>query len=159
MKQKKVWLLCGIPGSGKSTWVQNKILVDKGIWCSRDNVRLSFLKDGEDYFAHEDIVFENWLLDIQEAINNSNIENIYIDATHLNKKSRNKVLNRLPDTKFELIYVVFKTPLEICLERNELRSGRAHVPKSVIRRMYETFEFPTEGNIIYINEKGEIISE
>ena len=55
-------VMVGIPASGKST------LIEKEVSCleeerkttavvSRDAVRFSMLKEGEDYFAHEDEVY------------------------------------------------------------------------------------------------------
>ena len=139
MKRKKVFLMCGVPGSGKSTWIQKQ---GDGVWCSRDAVRFTWLKDGEDYFAHEDDVFEAWIKEIQKAIDDENgHENIFVDATHLNKKARKKVTTRLIfNTDDEKIAVNFIVPLETCIERNEQRSGRALVPRSVIRRMFYSFE-------------------
>ena len=131
--------MCGVPGSGKSTWIQKQ---SNGVWCSRDAVRFVWLKDGEDYFAHEDDVFEAWIKEIQKAIDDENgNENIFVDATHLNKKARKKVTTRLIfNADDEKIAVNFIVPLETCIERNEQRSGRALVPRSVIRRMFYSFE-------------------
>ena len=139
MKQKKVWLMCGIPGSGKSTWVQKQMKTNPGAWCSRDAVRFSMIGEDEEYFARENEVFEAWIFSIQAAIANSAIENVYIDATHLNEKSRNKVLNRLNLKNVTLCAVNFTVPLEECILRNDLREGRAKVPRSVIRRMHLSF--------------------
>ena len=98
--------------------------------------------EDDDYFAHENDVFEAWVFSIQAAIRNNSIENVYIDATHLNEKSRNKVLNRLNLEGVALNAVVFNTPLEVCLERNAQRTGRACVPETVIRNMYNNFHSP-----------------
>ena len=139
MKPKKVFILSGPPASGKSTWVQKQINTNPGVWCSRDAVRFSMIGEDEDYFAHENEVFEAWILSIQVAIANSEIENVYIDATHLNEKSRDKVLNRLNLENAILCAVNFIVPLEECIRRNDLREGRAKVSRSVIRRMYFSF--------------------
>ena len=49
MKQKKVYLTVGIPASGKSTFIRNRINQYGGVCISRDEVRFSMLKDGEEY--------------------------------------------------------------------------------------------------------------
>lgn len=157
MKQKRVWLLSGLPGSGKSTWARQKITENGGVWCSRDEVRFSIVKENEEYFSHEDEVFNTWIKQINKALENSEVEDIYVDATHLNDKSRNKVLNRLTkNTDIEKITnVLFLTPLETCLERNKQRSGRAVVPEEVIRNMAKTFQIPERYPVLFIKEGGE----
>ena len=110
-----------------------------GAWCSRDNIRFSMVGEDEDYFARENEVFEAWIVEIQKAIEDKNVKNIYIDATHLNEKSRDKVLNRLNLENATLCAVNFTVPLEECIRRNDLREGRARVPRSVIRRMHFSF--------------------
>lgn len=137
--------MCGTPGAGKSTWVQKQIANSGGIWCSRDQVRFSLLSDGEDYFAKENLVISTWINNIQTALDDENgPDDIYIDATHLNKKSRTNTLNALNLENTQVIAVNFIVPLDVCLYRNDFRKGRAFVPRSVIRRMFYTFEPATE---------------
>ena len=160
MKHKKVWLLAGIPGSGKSTWVRKQIAKNGGVHCSRDEIRFSLLKDDEDYFAHENEVLRLWKEQASNAILDPDVENVYIDATHLTEKVRKRVLSELPidDTCFVVI-VFFKVPLEVCLERNSFREGRAYVPPEVIRNMMATYQtYTTLGDaFINIDKNGEVI--
>ena len=153
--------MSGIPGSGKSTWVQKQISEFGGIWCSRDAVRFTMVHSKDEYFDRETEVFNEWIKEICDALTNPLIENIYIDATHLNDKSRNKVISRLPKDNIEdIINVFFKVPLDICLERNEMRDGMAYVPKSVIRRMSYQLEYPNNKyKTITINENGEKVGD
>ena len=157
MRQKRVWLLAGIPGSGKTTWVKKMVAERGGIHCSRDEVRFSLLEDGEDYFAHEDEVFRIWTEKVHQAILSPDVPNVYIDATHLTEKSRAKVIDSLPTTNYILITVFFDTPLETCLERNEQRTGRAYVPPQVIRNMYASYEKNTRYGdaTLHLDENGE----
>ena len=160
MKQKRVWLLCGCPGSGKSTWVRKRIAEKGGVHCSRDEIRFSLLKDDEDYFAHENEVLRLWKEQAANAILDPDIEHIYIDATHLTENARRKVLNELPlDENCIVVVVLFKVPLEVCLQRNEQRNGRAYVPPMVIRNMMTTYQaYTTLGDaFVYIDENGEVI--
>lgn len=156
---KTLWIACGIPGSGKSTWIREHINKTNSIHCSRDEVRFAMLKDNEDYFAHEDEVWCAWIKQIKDGLENPEVENIYVDATHLNNKAREKVLKELITYDFDIKYLVFAVPVDTCLERNEGRTERAYVPRSVIRRMFFCFEFPKGDNVYFINEKGEFIDE
>ena len=155
MKLKRVWLLSGLPGSGKSTWVRKQIAKKGGVWCSRDAVRFSMVREDEPYFERETEVFNEWIRQICDALTNPMIEDIYIDATHLNDKSRDKTLNRLPKENIKEIFnVVFLVPLEVCLERNAQRTGREVVPESVIRNMMKTFKWPRKNKILFIDSNG-----
>ena len=144
MKQKKVWILSGCPGSGKTTWAKEQIAEKGGVHCSRDEIRFSLLKEGEDYFSHEDEVVRIWTEKVHQAILSPDAGDVYIDATHLTEKSRAKVINSLPTTNYIIIIVFFDIPLETCLERNEQREGRAKVPRSVIRRMHASYDQNTK---------------
>lgn len=145
MKQKRLYLMCGIPGSGKSTVAENYIKNNNNvIWVSRDKIRFSLLKEGEDYFSHEDEVFDTFINYINQTLERDEIHSVYIDATHLNKRSRNKTLNRVKKANIgELNCVCFNTPVELCQARNSLRSGRARVPVSAIDNMFKSYAYPT----------------
>lgn len=135
--------MCGVPGSGKTTWVKNQIAKATGECrhVSRDCIRFSLLSDEDDYFAKEDLVFETFCQEIQKAINDESVEHIFVDATHLNEKARNKTLDKLQLDGVNLFAVNFEVPVEVCLSQNENRKGvgRTYVPRSVIRRMAESF--------------------
>lgn len=140
---KTLYLLCGVPGAGKSTYVKEH-LNDKSCWCSRDNIRFSIITEDDEYFSKEDEVFEKFINSINTAIFAEHIENIYVDATHLSEKARNKVLDKLSFTSdIEIIPISFECSLATCLYRNMQREGLARVPKGVIRRMYYSYEKPT----------------
>lgn len=134
--------MCGPSGAGKSHWVTKRLENEEGVWCSRDAIRFLLLDDSDDYFAHEDEVFETWIYQIKKALR-SPIANVYVDATHLSEKARNKVLNRLDLSDVSVIPVSFNIPLEICLAQNAKRTGRANVPENVIRDMYKNYKAPT----------------
>lgn len=87
---------------------------------------------------------------------------VFADATHLNKASRNKLLravNHKLALNVDVIWI--KTPLSECIYRNDNRKGtRSFVPKSVIRRMFYQIEKPEfeEGfDTIYIVEDNQPI--
>ena len=142
---KKIFLLCGPPGSGKSTWAAKRAAPGHSAIISRDRIRFEKLKDGEDYFAHEDEVLEEFYEQINAAIKAPWVDEVYIDATHLTEKARNATMEKIciPILDSQVIVVYFNIPLEICLERNEGRTGRAYVPPTAIKRMTKSFKFPT----------------
>ena len=143
MKQKKVWILSGPPASGKSTWVRKNI-GPHDEWVSRDSIRFSMLKDNNKYFDMEDRVFETFVYTINRCLADPDIENVYVDATHITRGSRRKITHRLDHRNIsELNCIVFNIPLGECLDRNSHREGRAKVPDEVIEDMYKRRTFPT----------------
>lgn len=160
MNVKNLWITVGAPGCGKSTWIKNHGY--SNIIISRDDVRFSMMKDGDDYFANEKQVFQTYVKNIQKALDDGNA-NVYADATHLNERSRNKLLNALNLEGVQIHYLYFLTSLEECLVRNLNREGLRQVPESAIKRMYYSMSDPMDDEKIYskivwyINQDGEVI--
>lgn len=146
VKSKHLALMCGVPGSGKSTIAAN--LKAKGgnsvVVISRDAIRFGLVAEDEPYFSREKLVFDLYCKKIQDAIDDvSGSCFIICDATHINEASRNKVLDRLNLDRVSTISVIVVHPsLEETLERNSFRFGRERVPEDAIKRMYEQFEDP-----------------
>lgn len=147
-----LWILSGVPGSGKSYWAKHTKVpsCEFPVYVSRDEIRFSLLKEGEDYFSHEEEVTKLFWKNIQDGLDNPNVTDVIADATHINEKSRMKLLNHLtiPDG-CRVNVVQFDTPLEECFERNAHREGRALVPKGIIRRMFFSRTDPEEDNFKY----------
>ena len=138
---KQLILMCGPPGAGKSTLLKEAIDTDIAKVVSRDQIRFDLLKDGDDYFAYEDEVWDKFIKEIQEGIENEKYYSIYADATHLSPKARKKVIQALNIPKgVELGAINFNVPMETCLERNARRSGRALVPEDAVRNMCRSFK-------------------
>ena len=140
MKKRYLFIMVGCPGSGKSYFLQNTELTKNSIVVSRDKVRFSIISDEDEYFAKEKQVFAEFINQIQKGLDSG--KNVYADATHLTGVSRYKLMNALNLNNVGIIPIYFDTPLEVCLERNKMRTGRARVPDSVIKNMYFSLTDP-----------------
>lgn len=162
-----LYIMCGPPGCGKSTFA-NEFLqklsnygLDKRICVSRDAIRFSLLKDGEDYFAHEDEVFSTFIHAITSQLKDGVC--VIADATHLNMGSRKKLTYAIDQeiSDYDIVYIVFDVPLDVCLKRNSLRLGRQCVPDETLKEMYGYFRVPREDEdsrmIGMITVKGDTI--
>lgn len=156
--KRKLYLMMGCPGSGKSTYLKTRFSQRPLAVISRDEIRFSMVKEDEEYFSRENEVYAEFIQQIKDALD-FNAE-VFADATHLNERSRAKTLRALgeslKDVEVNIIWV--RVPVEIALAQNENRKGtRSYVPKSVIRRMHLQLTKPTkeEGfDHIYIFENG-----
>lgn len=140
----KCYQLVGIPGSGKSTWINTQP------WASTIPV-VSTDKFVEQYAALEgklySEVFEEYmpvavrLMANQVLICQANKLDIIWDQTSTTVVSRKKKFNMLPH--YEHIAVVFKTPDPWDLTvRLKNRPGK-NIPQHVVNDMIENFETPT----------------
>lgn len=157
----KLIIMCGLAGCGKSTFVKKHMDSNLDIYVSRDDIRFSLLKEGDDYFAMEDEVWIQYIAAINAGLRKG--RTVWADATHLNKKARLKLLHALYPTPTEIEVIYIKVPLEIALDQNKKREGRAKVPEDAIYRMWNSIEEPEfhEGrftyNKIYIKEPDAVI--
>lgn len=145
-KFNKLYMMVGVPGSGKSTWILNHQAKFKRPYkvVSRDQIRFSLVKEDEEYFSKEKEVFNKFVKEIKEGLD-SDLD-VYADATHINEASRSKLLRALGSSlkgvKVEAIVV--KSSFDTIIKQNAQRTGREFVPLSALRRMNGSFTMPTE---------------
>lgn len=143
---KNLILMMGISGAGKSTFLKEKCNPKTDIIVSRDKIRFSRLSEKDEYFANEQEVWKEYIETLKVFLTDNRYENVIADATHLNPRSRDKVLDALADVLDEIdIYLLWvNVSLETALKRNAQRHGRALVPESAIKNMYRSLQEPIE---------------
>lgn len=137
-----LYLMCGLPGSGKSTFLKNKVKnKETSAIISRDEIRFALVKPEEEYFSHEKEVYTELWKRINEALITK--KDVFVDQTSLTPKARQWLLSHVHNyDNANLIWI--DEDLNTCLERNELRKGtRSYVPRGVIRRMAAQFVEPS----------------
>lgn len=156
MKKNNLYIMIGIPCSGKTTLAQRQ---PGAAHVSRDTIRFSLLQENDNYFAREKEVFDLFAKTINNYLKLG--LDVVADATHLNTKSRYKLFHKLsynPNTT-NVIAIYMNLPLETCLERNEKRKGtQSYVPPHEIYSMHLRLEPPTYRepfNYIYTYSSGD----
>lgn len=137
-----IYLMIGIPGSGKSTFCK-KCLSEATApveYVSRDEIRFSLLKSNDSYFSKEKEVLKIFYSRINKALSEG--KDVYIDQTSTTLAGRRKLFTHIYGYN-NVFAIWFDVPLETCLKRNETRSGRAYVPPHEIINMYDNFCPPT----------------
>ena len=94
MKSKTLYIISGVPGSGKDYFLNQYFGNSSNVKIiSRDVIRFSLIENDDEYFSKESLVFSKFCKAIREAFNEYDI--VIANATHLNERSRNKLLNSL----------------------------------------------------------------
>jgi predicted kinase len=140
-------MLCGIPTSGKSTYVEKLKKLDywkDAVVLSTDNyIEKQAQRLGLTYNQVFDDVIKNATRELELELNMAKDKgkNIIWDQTNLSVKTRRKKLSKLPSI-YARGAVYFTISLEDALERNKHREGK-FIPKSILHRMWHQFEIPT----------------
>jgi predicted kinase len=145
MSVPKVYMLIGVPGSGKSTWVTDQLWAkDMPVVSSDRFIDEHAEKEGKTYneVFNDYIKIATKLMENQVLICRANNSDFVWDQTNTSAKSRKSKLDQLEG--YEKIAVVFQTPAaEEHARRLASRPGKA-IPDNVMRSMIENLQMPTE---------------
>lgn len=127
-------IMCGLPRSGKSTWVkENKN--ENEVILSADELRYliynqRFWTDGEPMmWAVHGIILKMLL---KQGVD------IIVDETNVTKSIRSKIIKLAKEYDYEITGIEFNTPKEICKER-AIKTGQEDL-LDVIDRMAVIYE-------------------
>jgi predicted kinase len=147
--KNKCYVLVGVPGSGKSTWIKNQDWAKDIPVVSTDNFVEAHAKEvGKTYSE----VFDDYmkvavrLMANQALVCQANKLDIIWDQTSTTVGSRRKKFNTLLNDQYDFIAVVFKTPATEELKRRlDSRPGKT-IPWHVVSQMAAQLEAepPTE---------------
>lgn len=170
-----LYLMVGIPGSGKSSAAEN-ILENGAVLISSDRLREEFFGDEglqyteewlreQGYDGKDDVhakerfantkIFESVFKRCSESLARG--EDVILDSTACRKKMRSKILSNIRNAD-RTVCIVMAVPFEVCVERNQKRERT--VPAYTMKGIAGSFEFPTEDEgfdeIIYCGDKSDI---
>jgi predicted kinase len=140
-------MLCGIPTSGKSTYVNKLKKLDywkeSVVLSTDDYIEKQAQRCGLTYNQIFDDVIKDATRELELEFNMAKDKgkNIIWDQTNLSVKSRRKKLLKLPSF-YRRSVVYFEVSLEEALKRNKTREGK-FIPESILKRMCHQFEIPT----------------
>jgi predicted kinase len=136
---KKAILFIGLPGSGKTTYIQENI---KGYHIvSADQIKMSHPQ----YNHADSAILHEWSVreaEIQMQIFSDEAIDICMDSGGVNNSYSLRIINMLKDKGYYVEIIFIDTPLNVCLERNRGRDRQ--VPETAIidksKKIYECAE-------------------
>lgn len=147
---KRIILMIGVPGSGKTTLAQK--IAEKGWkYINADSIRLELYGNAAEQGDKEQ-VFNLFFTRLEELMLEG--VDVIIDNTNLNPKQRKPILERCEKFGYADVQLwLLDIPLEICLERN--RSRDRIVPEDIVSNMYMELNKSgrpkrTEGKVVII---------
>ena len=157
-------MLCGIPTSGKSTYVRKLKKLDywkDAVVLSTDNYIEEYAKRvGHTYNEVFDDVIPDATRELELQLNMAKDKgkDIIWDQTNLSVKTRRNKLSKLP-SYYKRGVVYFEVSLEEALKRNKHREGK-FIPESILKRMWHQFEIPTHNeNFDYVEKVDSSMQE
>ena len=140
----KCYQLIGVPGSGKSTWVENQTWAIPCAKVSTDKWVEIYAKEVGRTYSEVFVNFMPTAVDLmaKEVVAAREMKrNIVWDQTSTTVASRAKKFRMLPN--YEHIAVVFKTPEHKELMRRLMSRPGKEIPEHVIASMISSWEEPT----------------
>lgn len=150
MRKQAVYLLKGLPASGKSTWAKQKIEEDRHNGIITKRVNKDDLRAMMDNSVHSK-EREKFILEVRDNLISLALTegyNVIVDDTNFASKHRKQVesivqkLRSDLSANIEFIEKIFDTPLQECIERDSKREKS--VGRKVIIDMYNRYLRDTE---------------
>ena len=140
-----VYVLVGVPGAGKSTWIQNQdwakdcaiVSTDAFVDQEAERQGRTYNEVFKDYMPTAVKLMAEQVVEAREAG-----QDIIWDQTSTTVASRKKKFNMLPN--YHAVAVVFPTPEPAELERRLASRPGKNIPWNVMQGMISGFKTPTE---------------
>ena len=137
MGKQKLTILCGLPGSGKTTWLKKN--AKDAVIISPDDIRKGML--GHQFHRPAE-PFIWWITESMAHLILAQGKSVAIDATSIFSFVRQKWAGIADQYNISKEIVWLDVPADVCWKRNIKRAKKDRVPKSAFERMARAFQVP-----------------
>lgn len=130
-------LMCGIPGSGKTTKAKKIAKECSAVYISSDDLREELFEDATDQNHNEEVFTEMNKRTVKALKENKNV--VY-DSCNISRKRRMTIIRQFKRYNPKFICALCYNTYEKCLENN--RKRERVVPDDAVLRMMMNFYFP-----------------
>lgn len=146
---RKLILLAGLPGTGKSYYAQS-IKDENCHIISSDETRFAITHDYRVILEDMNIVYDKMIETANVLLTNNENITVVLDSTFLDDKRRNYFLDKIKGADY-IQLVMLKANINTILARNHKRQEEKWVPEDVILSMMERYKDPSSDNIYRYN--------
>lgn len=144
MANQHLTIMCGIPGSGKSTWVKDHKKPEEIVICL-DDIRKEIF--GHQYHAPA----EQFVIAIGEAMVRLLLRqgcSIILDSTAPTWGIRKKWIDMAQSYGCRSKIVYIETDFDECIDRNKRREDDKVVPDEAMDKFMDIFQEPTANEVV-----------
>lgn len=133
-------IMCGLPGSGKSTYLRESTETAKSIILCPDDFRLAIT--GQQYYGPaEDMVWSHVKITARVLLKRG--YDVIIDGTHLTRGSRGSWIRIAKEIGVDVACCWKRVTPDVAKQRNKGRSEGQVVPEREMNRMIGSFLEPS----------------
>lgn len=137
---RRLVLLSGLPGSGKSTYV--RAAFPSAVVISSDEIRKTMTGSYAILAPDMQDVYRAMIKKANEVFRQEKDVNVVLDSTFLDEKRRTFFLSQIEGAEEVFLVALLYHSIDTVLARNMSRDPEKRVPESVIREMALRFRLP-----------------
>lgn len=128
----------GLPLAGKTTWIKEN--GPTGVLISADELK----EKHPDYDPEQSHLLHEWSVHRAEELLNSVVEgggDLVFDSGSINNSYTKRIIGTLKESGYYIKLVHIKTPYQVCLERNKLRTRKVPEQEIIHKAIRENAQF------------------
>ena len=134
---RELLLMVGESGSGKSTYAKQYVIDHPNyVRVNRDDLRIELASEQHKYKGAQ---FEKYVAKVEKNRADAALQagkSVIFDNTHLSERAKSSLENFAKERNISFRVYRMMTPMDVCIQRDSIRTGKARVGTAVIHRQF-----------------------